>query len=160
MFTLIQAAQGATKGGFDWIGVFDNKIKKITEFIKDNLNEIWDIAKKAGAAILAWKVSGMFTGLLGDLAALAAAGLVIGIAWDITTLVDRQYMKTGDTGWLVADALTNLLGATLAGGIVSTVLGGAAGLVTAGIELTVSAGISYGIAYADRKSTRLNSSHL
>ena len=134
---------------FEEVGVFDNKIKKITEFIKDNLNEIWDIAKKAGAAILAWKVSSMFTGLLGDLAALAAAGLVIGIAWDITTLVDRQYMKTGDPGWLVADALTNLLGATLAGGIVSTVLGGAAGLVTAGIELTVSAGISYGIAYAN-----------
>lgn len=134
---------------FEEVGKFDSTIKKITDFIKDNYNDILDIAKKIGLAVLAWKASTAFTGFLSDLFALGAAGMIIGISWDITTLVDRQYMKTGDTGWLVADALTNLLGATLAGTIVSTVLGGAAGLVTAGIELTVSAGISYGIAYAN-----------
>lgn len=139
---------------FEQVNVFDDKIKKITDFIKNNFDDILNIVKKVGAAILAWKVSTMFTGLLGDLAALAAAGLVIGIAWDVTFLTDHQYMKTGEKGWLVADALTNLLGATLAGGIVSTVLGGAAGLVTAGIELTVSAGISYGVAYANEAGDR------
>lgn len=137
---------------FEEVGEFDNRIKKITDFIKDNLDDVWRIAKGIGAAILAWKVSNMFTGFIGDLAALAAAGIVIGVAWDITFLTDHQYMKTGDPGWLVADALTNLLGATLAGGIVAKVLGGAAGLVTAGIELTVSAGISYGVAYANAAS--------
>lgn len=139
---------------FEEVGEFDNRIKKITDFIKDNLDDVWRIAKGIGAAILAWKVSNMFTGFIGDLAALAAAGIVIGVAWDITFLTDHQYMKTGDPGWLVADALTNLLGATLAGGIVAKVLGGAAGLVTAGIELTVSAGISYGVAYAHEDSDR------
>lgn len=148
-----QAAEDYLKM-FEEVGTFDNRIKKIVDFVKDNLNDILDIAKKVGLAILAWKASTMLTGLLGDLAALAAAGLVIGITWDITTLVDRQYMKTGDPGWLVADALTNLVGATLAGGIVSTVLGGAAGAITAGITLTVSAGISYGIAYANEAGDR------
>ena len=139
---------------FEEVNVFDNKIKKITDFIKDNYNDILDIAKKIGLAVLAWKASTAFTGLLSDLFALSAAGLIIGITWDITSMVDHQYMKTGDTGWLVADALTNLLGATLAGGIVSTVLGGAAGIVTAGLTLVVSAGISYGISLTDEEGDK------
>lgn len=139
---------------FEQVSDFSNDVKKVVDFLKDNMDDILNIAKKIGLAILAWKASSLLTCLLSDLFALTAAGLIIGITWDITTLLDRQYMKTGDAGWLVADALTNLLGATLAGTIVAKVLGGAAGLVTAGIELTVSAGISYGIAYSNEDQDR------
>ena len=112
---------------FEQVSEFDNRIKKIVDFIKRNIDDIWDIAKKIGIALLGWKVSTAFTGLLSQLGSLVAAGAVIGITWQVTTLFDREYMKTGEAGWLVADAITNLVGATLAGGIISTVLGGAAG---------------------------------
>lgn len=135
-------------GMFEQVDQFDDKVKSVVNFIKDNLDDILGIATKIGAALLGWKFSKVFGGLLGDLGALVAAGAIVALTWDVTTMVDKQYMKTGDEGWLVADALTNLVGATLAGGIVASVLGGAAGLITAGITLTVSAGISYGIAMA------------
>lgn len=141
---------------FEEVNKFDSKAQKIVGFIKDNMDEILGIAKEAGLAIMAWKVSGAFTGVLSDMLALVAAGMAIKVSWDLTTIIDRQFMKDGEDGWLVTDALVNLLGATLAGGIVTTVLGGAAGLVSAGIELTVSAGISYGIAYANEAGDKAN----
>lgn len=133
-------------GMFEEVEKFDKGVRNVVDFIKDNFDDILGMAKKVGVALLGWKVSKAFSGLIGDLGVLLAAGATIDLTWEVTTMVDRQYMKTGDEGWLVADALTNLVGATLAGSMVATVLGGAAGLITAGFTLAVSAGISYGIA--------------
>ena len=139
---------------FEEVNTYDDKIKNIVDFIKDNMDDILGIAEKVGIALLGWKVSQAFTGVLGTLGSLVAAGAIIALTWDVTTIMDRQYLETGDEGWLVADALTNFVGATLAGTIIGDVLGGAAGLITAGIELTVSAGITYGIVMANEEDDR------
>ena len=139
---------------FEEVSEFDNAVKKVTDFIKDNMGDVVDLVKKAGIALLAWKFSKAFTGVLGTIGALVAAGEVIAISWKLTEMFDEKYLEEHDDGWLVADALTNLVGATLAGGIVATVLGGGAGLITAGIELTVSGGISYGIALAHEEDDK------
>lgn len=135
---------------------FGEGVKNIVGFIKDNFGDIQNIAGEIGVAVLAWKASAAFSGLISSLFSLVTAGLIMKITWDVTTFVDGQYMQTGDPGWLVADALTNLVGSTLAGTVVGTVLGGAAGLITAGITLAVSAGISFGIAYANEPGDRAN----
>lgn len=140
---------------FEEVGEFDNKIKNIVGFIKNNMKDVIDLVKKAGVAILAWRFSELFTGVLGTVTSLLAAGKVLSISWKLTEMFDKQYLETHEDGWLVADALTNLVGATLAGGIVSTVIGGAAGLITAGIELTVSGGISYGIYMANEEGDKI-----
>ena len=124
---------------------FEGWIQDVADFIRSHFDEILQLIKDAGIALLAWKLSESLTGPLSVLAGLVAAEKIIKITWKLTEMFDEEYVKSGDKGWLIADALTNIVGATLAGSIVSSVLGGDVGLITAGIELTVSAGITYGI---------------
>ena len=130
--------------------LFNDQIKKIADFIKRNFEDVLDVVKMIGLAMLAWKFSNAVTGVLGLLSSLLAAGLVITIAWKLTGMFDKEYLRTGEKGWLIADFLTNAVGSVIAGKIVSKVLGGKAGLVTFGLEMLVSGGISYGIYLAHK----------
>lgn len=131
---------------------FEEHLKEFADFIKKNAENIKDIAIEAGAAFLAWKVSQAFAGTLSTIATLVAAGIVMDITWRMTAMFDNQFIETGEEGWLVADAITNAVGSTLAGTLVGQVLGTGAGLVTAGFTLLISGAISYGIATANEES--------
>jgi len=136
---------GGGSGGIDYasmfeeVGEFSEEIKALVSWIEDHMDSILGLAIAIGAAILAWKVSEAFTGLLSKLAGLAAAGLVIAITAQLVWLFDQEYLKSGDIGWLVADLLTTALGATIAGMIVGQILGGAWGYYAAGFTFLVSA---------------------
>jgi len=133
---------------------FSDSAIEASGFIKDNMEDILKVAGEVGVAVLAWKVSTAFSGVIGTLGSVVAAGLTIKASWDMTELFDNQYMKTGEDGWLIADVLTNLFGATIAGTLVKGVLGTAGALITAGFELLVSGAISYGVALANEDGDR------
>lgn len=135
---------------FEEVSEYSSVIEELVDGIKETFGDIWTLAKKIAVVLLGWKLSNAFAGLIGTLGALVAAGEVMVISWQLTEMFDSKYVDTGDEGWLVADALTNLVGATLAGTIVGKVLGGAAGIITAGVEMIVSGGISYGIGLANK----------
>lgn len=124
---------------FEEVSEFDNKIKGIFEFINDNLDKIKRIAKLVGAAFLGWKFSSAFTGVLGTLSGLATSGLTAAVVFEVSTLFTNKYLETGDTGYLVADLLTTLVGSMFAKKILQTVLGGAAGSIAIPLIFTVSA---------------------
>lgn len=147
---IIQSESGGGGGGgasamSDWLNMFEevsefNKtIQDIVDGINDQFGSVLNLIERIGAAILAWKLSTALTGGLATLASLAAAGLIIGLVFDITTMLDKKYFETGEIGWLVADVITTAIGSYLAGKVVSKVLGTGAGYVAASITLGVSA---------------------
>lgn len=148
---IIQSESGGGGGGggasamedylnmFEESSVFDEKIKKITDFIRENFDEIFDIIKKIGAALLLWKFSNAFTGLLGTLSGLVAAGLVGAIVFEVSTLFTNQYLESGDIGWLIADLLSTLLGSYFMKKILTKVLGGEVASLAIPITFTISA---------------------
>lgn len=103
---------------FEEVGRFDNKIKDVVNFIKDNFDTILNVAEMIGAAILAWKISKIFGDSLSSLQRLSmVTGLVLTIAGiKLTTSAAEDIAKNG----LNAE---NALKA--AGGIAATALGGA-----------------------------------
>lgn len=144
---IIQSQGGGGGGGaamdyakmFEEVYEFDSRIRAIADFLKNNAEEIWGIIKKIGAAILAWNVSQAFGGILGMLGAWAVAGLTVAIAFDMVTLFDKQYLDSGEIGWLVADLLTTALGAGIANQVIKNVIGHGAGVAVASVVLGVSA---------------------
>lgn len=125
---------------FEEVNRFDSKIRDVVNWIQDHANELLNIAKLIGAAILAWKVSSAFGGLIGTLAGLASAGLVIAVVWNMSALFNGEYLRTGNPGWLIADALTTMIGAHFTEKILTKVLGGAVGRIAIPLVLAVSAG--------------------
>lgn len=136
---------GGGAGGLDYesmfeeVSQFDAKIRKLVNWIKSHFDEILDIAKLIGAAVLAWKVSTAFGGILGTLAGLAAAGLVIAVVWKMSALFNGEYLRTGEPGWLIADALTTMLGAYITQKILGSVLSSGAANIAIPLTLAVSA---------------------
>ena len=147
---IIQSESGGGGGGgasamSDWLNMFEevsefNKtIQDIVDGINDQFGSVLNLIERIGAAILAWKLSTALTGGLALLASLAAAGIIIGLVFNITTMLDKKYFETGEIGWLVADVITTAIGSYLAGKVMSGVLGKGAGYVAASITLGVSA---------------------
>ena len=124
---------------FEEVSVFSQEIKDIVEWIQTHMDSILGMALAIGTAILGWKVSEAFTGLLSTLGGLIAGGAVIAVTCQAVWLMDNQYFKDKNPGWLIGDMLVSAVGAALAGKIVGSVLGGSAGLITAAITLELSA---------------------
>jgi methyl-accepting chemotaxis protein len=148
---IIQSENGGGGGGgsnkpqtdyasmFEEVGEYNETIRDLVDFIRDNTDKIWSIIKKIGVALLGWKVSSAFTGAIADLGALVAAGAIIALVFDVTTMLDNKYLETGDIGYVLTDVLTTALGAFLASKVVGKVMGAGAGKVAAGVTLVVSA---------------------
>lgn len=128
---------------FEEVSRFDNKVKDVVDFIKNNIDDIWKVAKDIGLAILGWKFSNAFTGILGKLSSLIAVGLIVKLSADVTTLIDEAYIETQDGAFLLADIVLNAALAGVAAKIANAAFGKGAGSIAAGITLAVSAGSTF-----------------
>lgn len=135
---------------FEEVNTFDqrvqslfNRFKEIVAWIQEHMDQIKTIALEIGAAILAWKLSKSFGGVLGILAGLATIALTAKIVFDITMMLDEEYIKTGDEGYLIANVLETALGAVIAKQLMSQLVGkenaAKGGALAAAIVLTLSA---------------------
>lgn len=148
---IIQSESGGGGGGgssviepdytnaFEEVYTFDEKIKNIVNWLKDNMEAIKKIAIDLGAAFLAWRVSNAFSGIIGKLGGLIAAGMIIEATWDLVSLFDGKYLDTSEPGWLVSNLVTTALGGLANKAIIGSILSKGAGNVAMGVTLTVSA---------------------
>lgn len=148
---IIQSQSGGGGGGaggavtpdytkaFEQVTEFDGKIREIVNWTKENLDLIKDTAIAIGAAILGWRVSKAFDGILGQLGGIIAFGGAILLEWHLTSEFSDNYLQTGDLGWLVADVLTSVVGAFLGKKLAEQVFGAGTGNVGVSIMLAVSA---------------------
>ena len=148
---IIQSDSGGGGGG-GGTSKMDEAIKmfeeenKFSKFITDNFEQLKKIATDIGAILGSWALSSMFTGAISDIFGLIAAGALVKLVLDVTTLFDNQYAKTGEQGWLIANVLTTALGGLLEYEMVKKVLGKEAALVSTAITVAVSAGADFAVA--------------
>ena len=139
---------------FEEITTFDDKIREVVSFIKDNMQSIYDMAIATGTAIGLWKLGTSFAEVLPTLSTIfgfVATGAVIAVTLQATWLLTNEYLNTKDAGWLFADMLTTAIGSTAAWSIAKNLIGGQAGVWSGAITLTLSAltGISAVLGNAD-----------
>lgn len=119
---------------------FNEDIQAFVRNLTNSFGSILELVKKVGAVMLAWKVSSVVGGIVGTLAGLVGAGIMLDITFKLVKAFDKTYADTGNVGWLIGDVLTTLVGATLTSKILSKVLGGAVGKIVLPLTLAVSAG--------------------
>lgn len=106
---------------FEEVGTYNEDVKNVVDYVKDHFDEIMTVAKAIGAAILAWKVSKAFGGVIGQLGKLAA-----GISLEIVGIT-LSYGAGWDAGlkgqFDTADIVKGAVG-TLAAGIGGTLIFG------------------------------------
>ena len=127
---------------FENVTKFDENIREIADFLKNNFETIKAIALEIGAAILAWKLGNSFAETLPTLSKImgfAATGLTIAITLQANWILTNQYLDTGKEGWLLASMLTTAVGSTAAWVIANKLIGGQAGIYAASITLAFTA---------------------
>ncbi len=124
---------------FEEVKEYDSTIKGLAEGIQEQFGGIMNLVAMIGTAIAGWKVSTLMTGTLATLGGLIATGAIIDLSFNLTMMLDKEYFKTGDIGWLIGDVLQTAIGAYLANRVVSGVISKGAGKVAAGVTLTLSA---------------------
>ena len=127
---------------FEEVTRFDDEIKEVAAFLKDNFDTIKKIAIGIGIAILGWKLSNAFAETLPMLSNIA--GLIgVGAAITITLLANwaftNQYLNTGKDGWLYASLLSTAIGTTGAAFIAQKLFGGQSAAWTASFTLLLTA---------------------
>ena len=127
-------------GMFEEVGKFDNEIKALIDSIEKRFGSVWNLAKEIGVALLGWKVSNAFAGVLGTLGALVSAGAIIDLVFKISQVFTDTYLETGNVGWLVGDVLETIIGATLAKKVLTKVLGGELAELAIPLTFAISAG--------------------
>ena len=109
---------------FEQVSTYDSWIKNLVSGIEEEFGSIWNLAKKVGLAILGWKVSSAFSGILGAIGGLVGTAFTLDLIFKITSLLDNKWLQTGKVGWLISSALTPLIGGVLVKKILGNVLGG------------------------------------
>ena len=147
---VMSKASGGSGGGnqpdyenmFQEIGLFDERIREIADFLKSNFEMLKVLAIDVGAAILAWKLSGAFAEaipLLSTVFGYIATGAVIALTIGLNWMFANEYLETGKDGWLWAEVLSTAVGATAAWAMAAKLFGGHAGAYAASITLAFSA---------------------
>lgn len=132
---------------YEEVGTFDERVqdlfkktKDVIGWIQSHMDEIKRIAELVGVAILGWKFSTLFRGLIGTLMGWAATGLIAKLVFDFVVQDDENYLATGDTGYIVKNILETAVGAAAAGVLMKTITGSTlAGKVAFSAVLAVSA---------------------
>lgn len=110
---------------FEEVSEFDGKIKDMVGWIEDHMETVEGIAKAIGIAILGWKISNAFSGVLGTLGGIIAGGAVLAIGLQIA--YEGAY-SAGLNGGFDTESLL----ATIAGNVAAAVGGGIIGFKLAG----------------------------
>ena len=127
---------------FEEVSEFNSTISDIVNGIKDTFGDIWGLVKRIGAIVFAWKLSKAFTGIVGTLAGLVGSVIDIALVFELSTMFTKNFLNTGNAGWLVADILTTLVGGVIAKKLLGKVLGGALANVAIPLTFAVSAAAS------------------
>lgn len=129
---------------FEEVSSYDETIKDIVNFIKDNFDTILSIVEGIGVAILAWKISKAFGN---DLSTLQKIELMAGFTLlingiKVSTAAGYDIGKNGINGDNILSAVAGILETSIGGGLVGLAFGGVTGGV---IGLTVGALVSLAI---------------
>lgn len=130
---------------FEQVEVFDDRIREIATFVRENADGLLETAKLIGAAILTWKLSTALAStipLLSMLLGGATAALVLDVMVRLNGMFTNQYLESGNMGWLLADALTTAVGSVIAWRIVKTLLHGRAGTAAASTIVAIGLALS------------------
>ena len=136
----------------EWMAKFQPAIDWITE----HLEEILACAEAIGAALLMWSLAKKLLPNLGDalahmqkinaiLVALATAAITVMLVYKF----DNEYLKEGKFGYLIADAISTLLGSAIIGAVIGHTFGATAGWYSAGAMVAVSSIISMTVSMGD-----------
>lgn len=146
------AGGGAAKAAEDYLSMFeqvdkfDDKIKSLVDFLKEHMDQVKKLIAEAGLALLAWKFSNAFTGILSQLATIAAVGLIVAFTVEATTLLDEAYVETDNAGYLIGDMVLTGALAGVAKKLADAKFGAGIGSIAASIVFGVSAGASLFVA--------------
>jgi len=136
---------------FEEVNTFDKNVESSLSFIKENMQQVKDIATDAGIAILGWKVSKAFEKTLGKLGAVIGVGAVIKLSFDTTGLFTEGYIKSNDATQLLVDGILTGVFAYVAKKMGDVAWGKAGGLLSASLTVAVSAGATFAAATAQAK---------
>ena len=136
----------------EWMAKFQPAIDWVTE----HLEEILACAEAIGAALLMWSLAKKLLPNLGDalahmqkinaiLVALATAAITVMLVYKF----DNEYLKEGKFGYLIADAISTLLGSAIIGAVIGHTFGATAGWYSAGAMVAVSSIISMTVSMGD-----------
>lgn len=133
-------AGGAAKAVEDYAGMFeevheyDEWVKSLSNILGNTFGDALEAAKLIGLAILGWKVSRAFGGVLGKLGKIAA-----GISLEIigVEIAHNSGMDAGANGWNMG----NIIG--VVGGTLAAAIGGS--LITSAVGLGSGVGFAIGI---------------
>lgn len=126
-------------GMFEEVTKFSDSVKGLVTWLNDNLGLVLATATSIGAIFLGWKFAGAFEGTLSTLASVLALAGVGVITVSLTIGFTKQFLETGEPGWLLADIFTTALGTTAAWALARKMIGGQAASYAAAITLTFSA---------------------
>lgn len=121
---------GAAKAAEDYTKMFEEE-SKFDNWLSDHFRDVLDMIKMAGVALLGWKLSKNFTGVLGKLFKLVAGGAMVALGVKLS-------FESGFDAGLNGFKTDNILG--MIGGVFATGLGG--------YMLTSVAGLGGGIGLA------------
>lgn len=144
---------------FEEVNEFDGKIKDMVQWIQDHMETVKEIAIAIGVAILGWKISKAFDGVLGSLGSIIAGGAMIAIGLKVAYEGAYAY---GESGVLTTESLLAMAGgaltSTLGGALIGFKLGGPWGALIGGAAgftlslFTIIKGIAKGKAEFEDKS--------
>lgn len=111
---------------FEEVSRFDNKVKDVVNFIKDNFDTILSIVEGIGAAILLWKISEAFGHSLNMLQKLElAAGLTLLITGvKLASAAGYDIGKNGLNDTNMKDAVESVVVSALGGALIGLAFGG------------------------------------
>lgn len=123
---------------FEEVNHFSDDIEAFVRNLDRSFGGVLNFVKEIGEAVLAWKVSKAFSGLVGKLAGLAGTVIAISLVIKGTQMFDNTFLDTGHEGWLIGSLLTPVIGGIFTKQILDAVVGGSVGKLAIPLMLTIS----------------------
>lgn len=123
---------------FTEVSKFDNGIKRLVDNLKKNFGSILNLATEIGAAVLAWKVSSAFSGVIAQAAGLLGSVVIMDIVFRLSKSFTSTFLDTGKEGWLLLSGLTPLVGGFIAKKLLTQI--GLRGLASYSIPISLALG--------------------
>ena len=135
---IIQSESGAGNGGAaqaadDYTKMFEEETK-FDSWLSEHFHDVLDMIKAAGVALLGWKLSKNFTGVLGKLSKLIAGGAMVALGIKLS-------FESGFDAGLNGFNTGNILG--MIGGVLASGIGGY--MITSAIGLGGGIGLAIGL---------------